>query len=900
VALLANITMAEDAWRFISLPDWHSAEKYVTKWETGTVENKSGWGDKGYASYDDYRAAMVAADSNKLADVNACFGGELIVMPGDTQSGHWDTTAFQNTFKSIPEYSGYSSSDVIVEAGHLVYSGLKEGFAGGGYTNLLIAVGDHEIGDNPWPVGNTVSTQLPAFREGFADVFNRETIGGAYIHTDPIGAAPARPYGTPYEATSYAVQYRNVLFITADVFYQQDPGVTIGPEGTVKGELVGDHLAWFTNVLAQANGIPSIDHIIVQSHLPGIYPVRKYASSGMLLTNNENSDFFAAMRQYGVDIYMGGEVHGNTVTLDPTSDLVQLVTRGNGASNPTVFDVYDDRMYIETYKGQTNTTRLGTLEIDKSGGGAVVTGAGVLKPIDPQGLQYHFAFDETIDEDDIVTSANNSRKVNTLCDRAFENDGGFGVDYTAFAKNCSIDPGGIIGGAAIIGASSEIGITSMGPIMGGFERTVACWVKTTSAERQIIFDTSSAWGTPQFFNLSLDNGLLEVILKNGQVKGVNSPAVNDGTWHHVAAVVPTKSCTLSDVRLYVDGERRTDVTTQAGGTTVDTTQANWPTIGIMWSQSRTDLNAQFGMVDFSGSLDEFCLWTRALSDADIRALYGGATSRSYDGVDMEALFKLYDSATGSVDVAGTSWTYDPTLTGNEGEFVWDGTTNTLVLGGSGGVMSTGVPLPTAVLGPNGLVVAWHTPDATAQNAGANDSTPDFAIEGVTASLSGGRDGWASFNSTDGSYGSLSVPAVPGGAANAIRVRTHSVAQSRLDLALTNNSGTPLVLESLHFDFGGFNDGPLDVSLSYLSGDLGNTNNTPIAATNRMTGSSAVADYEDFDIPLSPALPDVVLRSGESMTLRLSFGNAAMSNTASGVDNIALTASVELGTTLVVR
>lgn len=60
-----------------------------------------------------------------------------------------------------------------------------------------------------------------------------------------------------------------------------------------------------------------------------------------------------------------------------------------------------------------------------------------------------------------MTSPSNSRKFNSTCDRAFENDGGFGVDYVAFAKkNGPIDPQGVVGGAVSVGASTEMGITS--------------------------------------------------------------------------------------------------------------------------------------------------------------------------------------------------------------------------------------------------------------------------------------------------------------------------------------------------------------------------------------------------------------------------------------------------------
>ena len=409
----------EEPWRFLDMPDWHNAEKYVTVWS-------GAWSGQGYASYAAYRSAKLAQDQAVAQTLSSTFGGDLIIIPGDLQNGHWWDTEFVNNFKSVPAYSGLSASQVVIEASHLCYTGLKESFNAGGYPTMLVAVGDHEVGDNDWPTGSAVSTLVPAFRTGFADVWN-EGPGGSNIYNTPIGSATARPLGTAYAETSFAVRHKNVLFITVDIFRQDGPNISLGETGSVIGGMSGAHLAWFTNVLAEANNIPAIKHIFVQSHLPAIYPVRKFASSGMLVANNENSGFFQAMRQYGVDVYFCGEVHANTVTIDKESDLVQVAIRGNNGGNINVVDVEDDRISMNLFKD--NTIPLGSLVIDKSGPLTTFSSSGHLKPIDPEGIIIHIPFDNIAPASSALTCYDGGRTINgTLCSNSFPNHGSFSDD----------------------------------------------------------------------------------------------------------------------------------------------------------------------------------------------------------------------------------------------------------------------------------------------------------------------------------------------------------------------------------------------------------------------------------------------------------------------------------------
>ncbi|MHC4700071.1 MAG: metallophosphoesterase family protein, partial [Planctomycetota bacterium] len=187
------------------------------------------------------------------------------------------------------------------------------------------------------------------FRKASANVFNINPDNGEFIYDKPIGEAASRPLGTKYETTSYAYQYKNVLFVTVDVFNQEDPDKKIGMQGSVTGAVVGKHLKWLDHVLSEARKDASIKHIFVQAHLPVLQPVRRVNSSGMLMDDEMESDFWKTLRKHKVDIYFAGEVHSNTVTKDPKSDLVQVVTRAKWLNNFVTVDVTDDVIDITLY-----------------------------------------------------------------------------------------------------------------------------------------------------------------------------------------------------------------------------------------------------------------------------------------------------------------------------------------------------------------------------------------------------------------------------------------------------------------------------------------------------------------------------------------------------------------------
>ncbi|HIJ69882.1 MAG TPA: LamG domain-containing protein, partial [Planctomycetes bacterium] len=89
------------------------------------------------------------------------------------------------------------------------------------------------------------------------------------------------------------------------------------------------------------------------------------------------------------------------------------------------------------------------------------------------------------------------------------------------------------------------------------------------------------------------------------------PDLRDGTWHHVAAVLPMGYIDVADVELYVDGVKMTD--TASSGQTIETG-------GI--------LDVKIGILDdgqnryFNGLIDDVRIYNRALDASEIATLAG--------------------------------------------------------------------------------------------------------------------------------------------------------------------------------------------------------------------------------------------------------------------------------------
>ncbi|MEW6997785.1 LamG domain-containing protein [Colwelliaceae bacterium BS250] len=585
----------DKTWRFISVADWHLAEKYIMGERHKEFEG----------AVDENIATLKWMKSN--------YGGDLMILPGDSNGGHWDTPKFIKKFNSK-----LTAEQAILQAGKLCYDGMIDTFQRGGYSNLLMAVGDHEVGDNPWPVGSDVSRYQPQFRESFAKAFNYSSDGTQFKYSEKIGSAEPRPLGTKYEDTSYAYQHKNALFITMDVFHQQDYRTALGEQGTVTGTVVGPHLAWFESVLVEARKNSSIKHIFVQSHLPVIYPVRKVSSSGMLIDNGIDNPFWQLMREYKVDIYFAGEVHANTVTKDPQSNLLQVVTRGNFFTNFQTIDISDDKIemtLLRSYGEKTsdgNYRSAGKVIIDKSGSSTSIKATDELALLEPKSKLLNFTFEQDFGQVDRPINGLKEKKNSFIldgkrCDRTLPNLGTFGAQYDALHCNVEV-VSAENGNAGQFTEDSRMAVFAMGPLQGKHAVAYELSFKTESRENQILINTATIWGNkPQgFLNLYLDNGVATVAVSNKQMIKAKSNKLNDGKWHKIKVSMAGDNSKLSQVIVEIDGEV---VTANLSGkdTLIELNQAMRFTIGGKGYSS----NALKGipLKNFIGLIDDVSLWT---------------------------------------------------------------------------------------------------------------------------------------------------------------------------------------------------------------------------------------------------------------------------------------------------
>jgi len=310
------------------LADWHAAEPFARN-----PDNKTVWN----TLYD------------QIHYVKQTYSGDLVLLPGDSTTGKWDTEEFAKKVRP-----NLTVQQRVLRAGKNCYGTMRKLFIEAGYEQILMTVGDHELGGNSWRPNSTKVNSLDEYRQGFAEGFNKIPKTGVFRFRKPIGLAPSRPMNTPFQGTSYAYRHKNVLFITLDAFVKMsdiyiDRKHGLGGEGMLTCTMEGKHLVWFESVLKEARKDDTIKHIIVQAHLPIIQPVRKVSCSGQFMDRGEESAFWKTMVKYGVDIYLAGEVHTNTVTKDPESNLLQVVSRGNSFNNFLQIKVTDDTLSILSY-----------------------------------------------------------------------------------------------------------------------------------------------------------------------------------------------------------------------------------------------------------------------------------------------------------------------------------------------------------------------------------------------------------------------------------------------------------------------------------------------------------------------------------------------------------------------
>lgn len=603
----------------------------------------------------DYFIKPPPTDPNWLTKVNflmnsmAQFKPAFTLIDGDLGIQHW----WDPKYHALCAPGG-TLRDIILGCANKTYTPLTNLLTQKGLTPYYIAVGDHEIGDNDWPLG-VRSEAVPYFKEAFAKHFTTNPDGTSKFN-GIIGGVPMRPLGTPYQNTSYAVKTGNLLIVTVDLFQQKSPTKIIGRRGTVEVAMRYDdgHLTWLDNLLAMARLSPAIKFIIVQGHTPVLTPVRAVKSSNMFHEGFNSSDFWKVLRKHKVDLYFAGEVHNVTVNRDTWGipDLVQVAHVGGRNFGFLVGRVFSNSIQLELHRivtdinGNSTLVKDSTLVIDKSLPTPKISSTGLaLKPVDPYSLQIHYTFDG-----DISTWVTNN--------------GGFGVNYNAKNTNVTQIPLGKLSQAAHFDGKLTTQLVDSGitPTTGYSDRTFSVWIQTTPRlSPRYLWPSGQQFGNNQnsMFRVFINpSGKLGVQVDTTKMIMANQGVLrlDDQLWHQVGVVFPGGSqAVLNDVSFYIDGKLYPPATHLFQGiftnTSVDDVQIGG--------------NKTY-MAPWSGNLDDFAIWTWAFKPSMMNAVFTCANGLGYDASNMETLLKLYRHRSGSALVKGRLWQYATGLSGAQG------------------------------------------------------------------------------------------------------------------------------------------------------------------------------------------------------------------------------------------
>ena len=190
--------------------------------------------------------------------------------------------AFSLTAGDMVDGRWYSEAAQVEHLGNVYYAGWMRRIRRHDLTPVYTAIGDHELGDNPWP--KKKAKLIPEFYEAFEEHMENPQNG---------------PEG--YLERTYAVRHRNMLVITLQMYERQDGDVipTVGQT----------QLDWMKKTLDRHD---DATFVIVQGHNPILPGVRARSSSKIMHKGKHKSELWQIMAERGVDLFFAGEFHDTT------------------------------------------------------------------------------------------------------------------------------------------------------------------------------------------------------------------------------------------------------------------------------------------------------------------------------------------------------------------------------------------------------------------------------------------------------------------------------------------------------------------------------------------------------------------------------------------------------------
>jgi len=256
-----NAAAAAETWKFVSFPDFFNFDipNPEPKWDDAV----------------NWYLGQIKAENP-----------DFVLIAGDLVDGHW-----------------WDSPQQLEHLGNVYYGGWVRRMQDHDL-KFYVAVGDHELGDDPWPARKI--ELVPHFRRAFDRHMQMPRNG-------PSGR----------EGLAYSFVHKNTLVVTVETFEVED--------GKMRVSVTGDQLAWFNKTLKKH---ADVDHIIVQGHVPILPGVKARSSSRLMLEGGRDSEFWQAMKRHGVDLYFCGEHHAITAT--QADGVWQVVHGASWGRVPTV------------------------------------------------------------------------------------------------------------------------------------------------------------------------------------------------------------------------------------------------------------------------------------------------------------------------------------------------------------------------------------------------------------------------------------------------------------------------------------------------------------------------------------------------------------------------------------
>ncbi len=252
------------------------------------------------------------------------------------------------------------------------------------------------------------------------------------------------------------------------------------------------------------------------------------------------------------------------------------------------------------------------------------------------GLRVHWPLDETAGTTTADASGN-----------------GFGGVWQGTAGPPAWTAAGIDGGAvSFAGSDRESFIAEAFTGVAGTPCTVSLWIRSTSTSNCGLGFLGNGASGSQYYVLRMQSGAARANARNTtEVQATGTTAVNDGQWHHLAAVFAS----ATDRRIYVDGALQA-----TSSTNVPALPVNRFGIGALTR------NTPYNPADlYPGLIDDAAVWDRALTPVEVSTLRGLILLGAGNASHLDPLLAAF-AAQGTTQIRGQTWGYTEGLSGAPG------------------------------------------------------------------------------------------------------------------------------------------------------------------------------------------------------------------------------------------